>query len=225
MKKIRISPSILSADFSNLGKLIVELERAGADSLHLDVMDGHFVRNITFGPVVVKSIRKLTKLPLEVHLMIENPDMYVERFAEAGADMLIIHMEVHCNIADTIARIKAKGMKAGLALSPETGLHGALEFLAEADQLLVMTVSPGFGGQAFISECLGKIGEARRYIDEKGLKTVIAVDGGIKADTGRLAVEAGADELVAGTAIVNSKDMTSAIASLKGSDSGGVERE
>jgi ribulose-phosphate 3-epimerase len=215
MKTIKISPSILSADFSNLGKLIEELEMAGADSLHLDVMDGNFVKNITFGPVVIKSIRKLTKLPLETHLMIENPDMYVDQFAEAGSDMLIIHREAHCNIADTLSKIKAKGLKAGLAINPETGLRGTLEFLGGADQLLVMTVSPGFGGQAFISECLGKISEARKYIDEQGLKTVISVDGGVKADTGRLAVEAGADQLVAGTAIVNSKDMAAAIASLR----------
>lgn len=215
MKAVKISPSILTADFSNIGKTVSELEAAGADSLHLDVMDGHFVKNITFGPLVIKSIRKMTKLPLEVHLMIENPDMYVVQFADAGSDMLIIHREAHCNISDTIRKIKARGMKAGLALNPETGLDGTFELLEEVDELLVMTVSPGFGGQAFITECLGKVREARRYIDGKGLKTEISVDGGVKPDTGRLAVEAGADELVAGTAIVNSKDMAGAIKDLR----------
>lgn len=212
---IKISPSILTADLSNIGKTVGELEDAGADSLHLDVMDGHFVRNITFGPAFIRSIRKITKLPLEAHLMIEDPDMYIEQFAESGCDSIIIHRESHGNTLATLRRIKERGLKAGLALSPETGLKASMDLLPEIDMLLVMTVSPGFGGQAFIPECLAKVSEARRYFAGKGLEKEIGVDGGIKLDTGRLCIEAGADVLVAGTAIVDSGNIKEAVRRFK----------
>jgi ribulose-phosphate 3-epimerase len=212
---MKISPSILNADFSNIGKIASDLEAAGADSLHLDVMDGHFVKNITFGPVVIKAVRKATRLPLETHLMIENPDLYINQFIEAGSDAIIIHREAHCNTLDTINKIKARGIKAGLALNPETGLKSAEEFLPSLDMLLIMAVSPGFGGQAFINECCLKINEARRYFDQNNLKVEIGVDGGINMETAKLAKDAGADKLVAGTSIINSDDMHSAISGLR----------
>lgn len=212
---MKISPSILTADFSNIEKVVTQLEAARADSLHLDVMDGHFVRNITFGPLIIRGIRKATRLPLEGHLMIENPDLYLNQFIDAGCDTIIIHREAHCNTMDTINKIKTRGIKAGLALNPETGLKGSLEFLPNLDMLLIMTVNPGFGGQAFINECCIKINEARNYIDANNLKVEIGVDGGINIETARLAKEAGADKLVAGTSIVNSEDMQNAIASLR----------
>lgn len=215
MGAIKVSPSILSADFSNIGKLVSEIEKAGADSLHLDVMDGHFVRNITFGPLVVGAIRKHTGLPLKVHLMIARPDLYVEQFGDAGSDMLIIHREAQCDLENTIDEIKKNEMKAGIAINPDSDVKSVFGLLPKVDMLLIMSVNPGFGGQEFMPSSLDNISKARKHVTEKGLKLTIAVDGGINEDTGRKAVEAGADELVAGTAITGSNDMKAAIGRMK----------
>lgn len=218
LRKIKISTSILSADFAELGKTIEAVERAGSDSIHLDVMYGHFVRNITFGPAVVAGIRKHTKLPLQVHLMIERPDLYVERFGDAGSDMLIIHREVvSCDIAKTIHEIKKNGMKAGIAINPDSEVKSVFEFLPDVDMLLVMSVNPGFGGQKFMKKSLSKIRKAREYIEKRGLKTKISVDGGIKLDNAREVMKAGVDEIAAGTAILDSRNMKKAISALRGS--------
>jgi ribulose-phosphate 3-epimerase len=214
--KVKISPSILSADFSNIGKVAEELEEAGADSIHLDVMDGHFVRNITFGPILVNAIRRHTKLPLQVHLMIERPDLYVEQFGDAGSDMLIVHVEAtSCDIAKTIEEIKKNGMKAGISVNPDSDIRSVFQFLPDVDMLLVMSVNPGFGGQKFMSESLSKIKKAREYIESKGLKAKISVDGGIKIDNAGKVIKAGVDEIVAGSAITGAASMKKAIGELR----------
>lgn len=218
MRTIKISTSILSADFSNIGKVVEGLEKAGADSLHLDVMDGHFVKNITFGPLLVNAVRQHTKLPLHVHLMMERPDLYVEQFGDAGSDMLIIHREADsCDIARTILEIKKNGMQAGIAINPNSDIKSVFEFLPDVDMLLVMSVYPGFGGQKFISKSLLKIKKAREYIEKRGLKTRICVDGGVNAENSEGIVKAGADELTAGTAIIGSGNARKAIKRLRGS--------
>lgn len=211
----KISPTILDADFANLGKIIEELEAAGADSLHLDVMDGHFVRNISFGFPIIKAVRNHTKLPLKMHLMIEHPDQYIDEFKEAGADELIIHYESECDIPKTIQTIKASGMKVGMAINPKTKLEEVQNFIPELDTFLIMSINPGWGGQKFMPEVLEKIRETRKYISENGLQTIISVDGGINPDTGKQAREAGADELASGSYIINSNDMKTAIEALR----------
>lgn len=217
MRKIKISPSILSADFSELGKVVEALEKAGSDSIHLDVMDGHFVRNITFGPVVVAAVRQHTRLPLQVHLMMERPDLYVEQFRDAGSDMLIIHHEAaSCDIAKTIRNIKKNGMKAGIAINPNSDVKSVFDFLPDVDMLLIMSVNPGFGGQKFMRKCLSKIRKAREYIEKEGLSVRIGVDGGIKSDNASQVISAGADEIVAGTAILGARSMKKAIEGLRG---------
>ena len=216
MKAIKVSPSILSADFSNLGKLASDMEKAGADSLHLDVMDGHFVRNLTFGPLVVNAVRRHTGLPLEAHLMMERPDLYVEQFADAGSDMLIIHREAKCDLESTIEEIKKNEMGAGIALNPDSDVKSVFGLLPKVDMLLVMSVNPGFGGQKFMPSSLRKISEAKRHADAKKLRLTIAVDGGVNEEAGRMVVKAGAGELIAGTAITGSKDMKAAIDRMKG---------
>ena len=208
---VLVAPSILSADFSRLGEEIKAVERAGADWLHIDVMDGHFVPNITIGPVVVKSIRPVTTLTFDVHLMIEEPGRYIDAFAEAGADFITIHAECN-NIADAIDAIKEK-CRAGVAIKPSTPLSVVEDIIGSIDMLLVMTVNPGFGGQKFMSSMLPKIKEARKMIDDREI--YLQVDGGINPENVAAVKEAGADIIVAGSAVFKSGDYSRAIKSLK----------
>lgn len=213
---VKIAPSILSADFARLGEEIKDVENGGADYIHVDVMDGHFVPNITIGPLIVEAIRPITKLPLDVHLMIENPDQYIEAFAKAGADYITVHVEACKHLHRTIHFIKSFGVKAGVVLNPATPVETIQHVLSDVDMVLLMSVNPGFGGQAFIPEVTGKIKTLRRMIDEKGLQVEIEIDGGVNEVTGKLCIEAGATVLVAGSAVYNEKDRAKAIAALKG---------
>ena len=209
---IYVSPSILSADFANLERDIKRIEDGGADWVHVDVMDGHFVPNITIGVPVVASIRKVTKLPLDVHLMIENPEKYVEPFVKAGADILTFHYECGTDIKKTIDLIKSFGIKVGLSIKPKTTPDVVFPYLKDLDLLLVMTVEPGFGGQKFMQDCADKI----LVIKEKAPENlIIQVDGGINAETARICTSNGANSLVAGNYIYKSTDIKSAIASLR----------
>jgi ribulose-phosphate 3-epimerase len=203
---ISLAPSILSADFSRLEQEIKAVEAAGADVIHVDVMDGHFVPNLTIGPVIVKAVRKATSLPLDIHLMIEHPDFFVNAFADAGGDIITIHAETGYHLFRTIDLIKSRGKKAGVALNPATPLPAVGELLTEIDLLLIMTVNPGFGGQAYIPSMTGKIEHARRMLDAAARPVELAVDGGIKADNSRMVTEAGATMLVMGTEIFRSGD-------------------
>ncbi|MFZ0242902.1 MAG: ribulose-phosphate 3-epimerase [Desulfobacterales bacterium] len=206
MTKQLIAPSILSADFSRLGEEVRAVEAAGADWIHADVMDGHFVPNITFGPLVVKAVRQITRLPIDVHLMIENPDRYIQAFAEAGADWISVQAETCPHLNRAVQQIKEAGAKAGVVLNPSTPL-AALDWVLEyADYILIMSVNPGFGGQAFIGNSLDKIRKLRRMIDARGLATLIEVDGGIKEDNIAEVAAAGAEIFVAGSAIFGQKD-------------------
>ncbi len=212
---IKIAPSILSADFSNLIKDIGKVEEAGVDLLHIDVMDGHFVPNITIGPLVMHSIRNKTKLPLDVHLMIENPDRYIEDFVKAGADIITVHVEACTHLHRTIQNIKTFGIKAAVSLNPATSLS-TLEFVLEdLDMVLLMSVNPGFGGQKFIPAVLDKIKALRNMFDEKGLTTDIQVDGGVNLENVKDIVNAGANVIVAGSAIFNSKDIGTTVAAFR----------
>lgn len=198
---VKLAPSILAADFTRLGEQVREAEQAGADRIHVDVMDGHFVPNISMGPVVVKAIRPITKLPLEVHLMIEQPIRFLDAFAAAGADSMLVHVENAVNLHRTVQHIKALGKKAGVVLNPATSPIAVAEILPDVDLVLVMTVNPGFGGQKFIANTLGKIRMLRQMIDETKTDIELEVDGGIDAATTTPVVEAGARVLVAGSAI------------------------
>jgi ribulose-phosphate 3-epimerase len=213
--KIHIAPSILSADFARLGDEVAKVEQAGADLIHLDVMDGHFVPNITFGPALVKAVRKVTRLPLDVHLMIEKPDLYINKFAEAGADYLVVHVEACNHLHRTIQAIKDLGVRAGVSLNPHSPPFLLDQILNELDLVLVMSVNPGFGGQKFIESAVPKIATLKGFIDEYKYDCLIEVDGGINEATGKKCIEAGAQILVAGSYIFKANDYKQAIDSLK----------
>ena len=198
---VKLAPSILSADFAHLGKQVGEAEQAGADRIHVDVMDGHFVPNISMGPLVVQSLRPVTRLPLETHLMISDPDFYLDEFAEAGSDSLLVHWEGNNNLHRTVQRIKALGKRVGVVINPATPATVLGEILQDVDQVLVMTVNPGFGHQHFIHTTLPKIRRVRQMIDEIIPGCDLEVDGGIDATTAPLVVDAGANVLVAGSAV------------------------
>jgi ribulose-phosphate 3-epimerase len=215
MSKVLIAPSILSADYLNFGRDIARLEKAGADIIHIDVMDGVFVPNITFGAGLVKYIRNITKLPLDCHLMIVNPDKYIESFAEAGADYITVHYEVCRELRKTLKSIRKFGVKAGVSLNPDTQITKILPFLEEADLALVMSVFPGFGGQKFIMESVGRIMELKESVLKKKQSVKIEVDGGVNEETAPLINEAGADILVAGSAVFSSKNIKQAIKNLR----------
>jgi len=212
---IKISPSILSADFACLGAEIKAVEQAGADYIHVDVMDGHFVPNITIGAPVVKSLRQVTKLPLDVHLMIEHPDLYIPDFAAAGADIITVHQEAVPHLHRTVQLIHSLGKKAGVSINPATPA-GTLEVIvAEVDLILVMSVNPGFGGQSFIEAMLPKITQLREMIERSGRKIELEVDGGVKAENIAQIAAAGADVFVAGSAVFNTPDYAVAITALR----------
>lgn len=200
-RRIKIAPSILSADFARLGQQVAEAEAAGADYIHMDVMDGHFVPNITIGPLVVKAVRHATRLPLDVHLMIESPERYLADFCAAGANNLTVHVEASHHLHRTLHQIKDMGCRAGITLNPSTPATSLEELLPYADLVLVMTVNPGFGGQSFIKGTLAKIRRVRAMLDEIGSQAEVEVDGGIDPETTPLVVQAGANVLVAGSAI------------------------
>lgn len=209
---VKVAPSILSADFRNLEQEIRKVEQAGADLIHIDVMDGHFVPNITIGPFVVSAVRKTTKLPLDVHLMVENPDKYIVAFAKAGADIITIHVEASRNIREDIGKIKENQAKPGLVINPGTKVEKLFPYLGKIEMVLVMSVNPGFSGQKFMPEVLPKIKTLRKKILDLGLKTLdLEVDGGITPLTAPEVVKAGANVLVAGSAVFGAKDYKSVI--------------
>lgn len=215
MQKLLISPSILSADFSNLKKQIQLVEKGGADWIHLDVMDGQFVPNITFGPSIVKTIKSLTKLPLDTHLMIEKPERYIEEFVKAGSDIITVHVETCPHLYRTIEMIKAYGIKAGVTLNPSTSATSLMEIFPFVDLILVMTVNPGFGGQKFIRSMVGKIQTISRLRDNLNQKILIEVDGAVDDKNAKIIVDAGADVLVAGHSIFSKKNIPNAIKTLR----------
>jgi ribulose-phosphate 3-epimerase len=211
----KIAPSILSADFARLGEEVKAVERAGADYIHVDVMDGHFVPNITIGPLIVKAVRKMTKLPLDVHLMISNPDQYVSEFVEAGADILTIHAEAVNHLHRSIQHIRRAGAKPGVCLNPATPPQCLEYIIGDLDMVVVMSVNPGFGAQEFIPEVLPKIEWIRDLIRRKALSVEIEVDGGISPETIHKVALAGADVFVAGSAVFYSKDYAETIRAMK----------
>jgi len=210
-----IAPSILSADFSRLGEEIKAVEAAGADWIHIDVMDGHFVPNITMGPIIVEAARKSTRLPLDVHLMIENPDRYIPDFAKAGADYIAVQAEACVHLHRTVHLIKESGAKAGVALNPSTPLSALDWVLEDLDFIVIMSVNPGFGGQKFIRNSLDKIRKLRAMLQDHGLKALIQVDGGVNKNTIDKIAQAGADVFVAGSAVFGSSDYGETISSFR----------
>jgi len=212
---IKIAPSILSADFSCLGEEVRAVDRAGADYIHVDVMDGHFVPNITIGPLVVDALRKVTGKPLDVHLMIENPDRYIPDFASAGADIITVHQEAVPHLHRTVQQIKSLGKRAGVSLNPATPVETLDVILDDLDLVLIMSVNPGFGGQTFIPSALDKIRVLRQRITQRGLATELQVDGGVKLDNIRDVVAAGADVLVAGSAVFGTDNYAATITALR----------
>ena len=206
MKKIKISPSILSADFNELGNEIKRLEEGGADMIHVDVMDGHFVPNLTIGPPVIKALKKNSSMIFDVHLMISPVHKYIKAYSEAGADIITIHPEATEDLLTSILKIKELNKKVGVSLNPETELKVILEFLDKIDLVLIMSVNPGFGGQKFMPEVLNKIKELKKIKEEKGLNFDIEIDGGINFENSKIAINAGADILVSGTTIFKSNN-------------------
>lgn len=213
---IKIAPSLLSANFAYLADEIKKVEAAGADLLHLDIMDGHFVPNLTFGPPVIAALRQVTKLPFDVHLMVMNPQELIEPFVQAGADILTVHAETAPHMHRLIQTIKASGVRAAVSLNPATSLTTIEEVLSDLDMVLIMSVNPGFGGQQFIPESINKIKRLRQLIESRNLKVDIEVDGGINKTTARTVVDAGATILVAGSAVYGAPDVTKAIQDLRG---------
>jgi ribulose-phosphate 3-epimerase len=212
---IRIAPSILAADFTALGSGIAAVERGGADLIHVDVMDGHFVPNLTVGPPVVRSLRRVTRVPIDVHLMIEDPDRFIPSFAESGAALISVHVEAVLHLNRTIALIKELGLKAGVALNPSTPVGTLEEVAADVDYVVVMTVNPGFGGQTYIRRGASKVRAMRELLDRAGNPAPIQVDGGIDSETIADVVVAGADWIVAGSAIFHSQDPEAAVRTLR----------
>jgi ribulose-phosphate 3-epimerase len=212
---VRIAPSILSADFARLADAIAHIEAGGADLVHVDVMDGHFVPNITIGPPVVAALKRVTKLPLDVHLMITDPDRYLEAFVQAGASMLTVHAEVLPHLHRTLTQIRSLGVKAGVAINPSTPVSAISDVTAQMDHLLVMSVNPGFGGQTFIPHSLAKITAARELLAANGSQAVIEVDGGVDRENAASIIRAGAEILVAGASIFGTGDATEATRALR----------
>lgn len=212
---IKIAPSILAADFAKLGQEVLEVEKAGADWIHIDVMDGHFVPNITMGPIVVDALRPLTELPLDVHLMIENPDRYIEDFAKAGADYITVHVEACPHLHRTIQLIRSFGVKPGVVLNPHTPIETIQHVLEDIDLVLFMTVNPGFGGQKFIHSVVPKVAALSQLIKDKGLSVDVQIDGGINEETIVPCAQAGASVFVAGSAIFGKQDRTQALQAIK----------
>ncbi|HTY25518.1 MAG TPA: ribulose-phosphate 3-epimerase [Desulfomonilaceae bacterium] len=215
-KRILIAPSILSADFSRLGDEVRSVQEAGADWIHVDVMDGHFVPNITIGPMIVSAVKKVAQLPLDVHLMISNPDFFLEEFHGAGADVLTVHPEATYHLHRTLTRIRELGMKAGAALNPATSLSAVEYVMAELDVIMLMTVNPGFGGQSFIKTMLPKVGKLRNMVDKSGYKILIEVDGGVSPETAPDLIREGADVFVAGSAVFGHPPYGEVIQKLRG---------
>ncbi len=220
---VKIAPSILSADFSRLGEQVAEASEGGADYIHVDVMDGHFVPSLTFGPGVVRAIRRWTGIPLDVHMMVEAPERYVDEIADAGADIITVHAEACTHLHRVVEQIRERGARAGVAVNPATPASAVDEVLPDLDQVLAMTVNPGFGGQPFIETMVGKIGRLRKSLDERGLDAELEVDGGIKAGNARLASAAGASVLVAGSAVYDAgTPVADAIAAIRAAAESGA---
>ena len=221
---IKIAPSILAADFSKLAEEVREVEAAGAELIHIDVMDGHFVPNITMGAIVVEALRPVTKLPLDVHLMIENPDAYIEQFAKAGADYITVHVEACKHLHRTLQLIKSTGVKSGVVLNPHTPIETIQHVLEDVDLVLFMTVNPGFGGQKFIHSVLPKVKQLADIIRERDLPIEIEIDGGVNEETIIPCVEAGATILVAGSAVSNAPDRAAALQRIKLAGEGALKK-
>lgn len=214
--KVKIAPSLLSCDFTKMGDELRDMERIGADWAHLDVMDGHFVTNLTFGLPVIAALRPVSTIPFDVHLMIEAPEKYIDRYIDAGADILTVHLEACRDVLSALRAIRARGCKVGLSIRPGTPASAVFPYLTEADMILVMTVEPGYGGQKLIPECLDKIGEIKKRAAEMGKEILVEVDGGINAGNAATVRGAGADVLVAGSAVFGSPDRAAAVRALRG---------
>lgn len=212
---IKVAPSILSADFAKLGEEIKDVEQGGADYIHVDVMDGHFVPNITIGPLIVDAIRPITDLPLDVHLMIENPDQYIEVFVEAGANIISVHVETCRHLHRTIQNIKNHGVKAGVVLNPATPVESIQHIIQDVDMVLLMSVNPGFGGQKFIDAVVPKIKQVSEMVRSIGKDIEIEVDGGVNPETAKICLDSGANVLVAGSAVFSKKNRKEAIANIR----------